>query len=358
MNRKRETQIFSRISLLDKLLFTKHLAVMLKSGINIAESIESIAISTKSNKFHEVLMQVALDIRNGQSLAKALKKHPRVFGNFFVSLIEVGEESGTLDQSLSYLAEQLAKEYTLSKKIQGALLYPSIVIVAVIVVGIGMSLFVLPQLTNLFNSLEVTLPLTTKILLYFSELMKNHGYTLVLTFIALVATFRVIIRLPLFKPRWDRVILSFPIFGELLQNQQLSSICRNLGIMLRSGLPLTKSLAIQQDSTQNCTFRDYIIRLEKAVDKGKDMGTELTQGNYSKFSEVAVKMIAVGEKTGKLEEVFLYLGDFFEEEVDNTAKNLSVLLEPVVLIIIGLFVGFVALAIISPIYELTGSIKR
>lgn len=357
MKSKRDVQILSNISFLDKLLFTKHLAVMLKSGINIAEALESIAISTKSNKFHEVLMQVTLDIRNGQSLTNALKKHPKVFSNFFVSLISVGEESGTLDENLSYLSQQLSKEYTLSKKIQGALLYPTIVVVAVILVGIGMSLFVLPQLTTLFTSLDVSLPITTRILLYFSDLMKNHGVIITLSFIALAIIFRALIHLPLFKPKWDRIILSLPIFGDLIQNQHLSSICRNLGIMLKSGLPITKALAIQHDSTENYTFRDYIRRLEKAVDRGKDMGTELQEGSYSKFSEVAVKMIAVGEKTGKLDEIFLYLGDFFEEEVDNTAKNLSVLLEPIVLLLIGLFVGFVALAIISPIYELTGSIR-
>lgn len=358
MKSKRSAQILSSISFLDKLLFTKHLSVMLKSGINIAEALESIAISTKSNKFHEVLVQVTLDIRNGQSLAIALKKHPMVFSNFFVSLISVGEESGTLDKSLSYLSQQLSKEYSLKKKIQGALLYPTIVIVAVILVGIGMSLFVLPKLTTLFTSLDVTLPLTTKILLYFSNLMKNHGLIITLSFIAFIITFREFIHLPFFKPKWDSLILSFPIFGQLIQSHQSSSMFRNLGIMLRSGLPITKALAIQHDSTENYAFRDYVMRLEKAVDKGKDMGTELQQGNYSKFPELAVKMISVGEKTGKLDEVFLYLGDFFEEEVDNTAKNLSVLLEPIVLIIVGLLVGFVALAIISPIYELTGSIKK
>jgi len=358
MSKKRSTQILSRVTFLDKLLFAKHLAVMLKSGINIAEAIESIAISTKSNKFNKVLTQVSADIANGQSLAKALKKHPKVFSNFFVSLIEVGEGSGTLDQSLSYLAEHLAKEYALSKKIQGALLYPTIVLVAVTLVGIGMSLFVLPQLTNLFNSLDVDLPITTVILLYFSNLMKNHGIFIISSLIGIIILLRILILQPFFRQKWDRFILSLPLFGELIVNQQVSSICRNLGIMLKSGLPITRSLAIQHESTENYVFKNYLIQLQKSVNKGKEMGKELDEGSYSKFPEVAIKIIAVGEKTGKLDEVFLYLGDFFEEEVDNTAKNLSVILEPIVLLIIGLFVGFVALAIISPIYELTGSIRR
>lgn len=358
MNKKRSAQILSKVTFLDKLLFTKHLSIMIKSGITISDALDSLASQTKSNKFNEVLTTVAKDIKNGQALAKSLQKHPKVFDNLYVSLIEVGEQSGTLEESLSYLATQLAKEYSLHKKIQGALLYPTIVIVSVILVGAGMSLFVLPKLTDLFTSLDVTLPLTTQILLFFSNLMKHHGVIIISSFVITIVFMRGFIKLPIIRPKWDRLTLSFPIFGELLQNQQLSSLCRNLGIMLKSGLPLTRTLEIQYVATNNFVFKNYIKKLQDSVDKGKEMGTELDTGNYSKFSPIAVKMIAVGEKTGKLDEVFLYLGDFFEEEVDNIAKNLSVVLEPIILLAIGLIVGFVALAIISPIYELTGSIKK
>ncbi len=358
MNQKRSVQILSKVSFIDKLLFTKHLSIMLKSGISIAEAVDTLALQTKSNKFNKVLTQVSRDIKNGQSLAKSLKKHPKIFDTVYLSLIEVGEESGTLEDSLTYLSSQLAKEYSLHKKIQGALLYPTIVLVAISVVGMGMSLFVLPKLTDLFTSLGVELPITTKILLYFANLMKNYGTLIVIGFIVVLSLFRIFITLPFIRPKWDRIILSLPILGELLQNQQLSSVCRNLGVMLKSGLPITKALSIQQVATSNYVFKDYVKSLQKSVDKGREIGIELDEGNYSKFSPIAIKMIAVGERTGKLDEVFLYLGDFFEEEVDNIAKNLSVVLEPIILLVIGVIVGFVALAIISPIYDLTGSIKR
>jgi type IV pilus assembly protein PilC len=358
MNQKRNVQIFSKVGFLDKLLFTKHLSIMIKSGITISDAIETLASQTKSNKFNKVLTAVTKDVKNGQTLAKSLQRHPKVFDNFYISLIEVGEQSGTLEDSLNFLANQQTKEYSLHKKIQGALLYPTIVLVAITIVGMGMSLFVLPKLTDLFTSLGVKLPLTTQILLFFANLMKNHGALIIIGFFITLSWLRFFITLPFVRPKWDRIILSLPILGELLQNQQLSSICRNLGVMLKSGLPITKSLSIQTVATSNYVFKDYIKRLQKSVDKGKEMGIELDEGNYSKFSGVAVKMIAVGEKTGKLDEVFLYLGDFFEEEVDNTAKNLSVVLEPIILLGVGLLVGFVALAIISPIYELTGSIKK
>lgn len=349
--------ILDRISFLDKLLFTKHLAMMVKSGITLSEAVETIASQTPSKKFHKTLTEISDDIKNGNSFPQALKKHPKVFNQFYITLTEVGEESGTLDENLKYLADQLAKEYTLKKKVQGALLYPTIVLVAVSLVGIGMSIFVLPQLADLFETLSVELPITTKILLFFANTMKNYGIFVISGFVALIILFRIFIKLPIIRPKWDSFLLSFPIFGPLLQNKELTSLCRNLGVMLKSGLPIIKALEVEYLGTENLVFKGYLEKIQKSVNKGKEIRDELDQGNYSRFSPIAVKMIGVGEKTGKLDEAFLYLGDFFEDEVDNTAKNLSVVLEPIILLVIGLVVGFVALAIISPIYNLTGSIK-
>lgn len=350
-------QILGGVSFVEKLLFTKHLLIMIKSGITISEAIEAIASQTKSANFRHSLEDIGRDIRNGQTLAKSLSKHPKIFSQFFVSLVEIGEESGTLDTSLEYLVKQLTEENSLRKKIQGAMLYPTIVITAITLVGMGMSLFVLPKLVDLFSTLDVKLPITTQILLFFANLMKNHGVIIVVGFIISIVLIRIFISLPFVRPLWDRVILSFPIFGVLIQNREQSLMCRNLGIMLKSGLPITKALNIGYLACGNYVFKDYIKRIQKSVDKGKEIASELSLGHYSKLSPLAIKMIGVGEKTGQLDESLLYLSDFFDEEVDNTAKNLSVVLEPIILLVIGLMVGFVAMAIISPIYELTGSIK-
>lgn len=358
MQKSNSIQFLDKVRFLDKLLFTKHLAMMIKSGITLSEAIDAIASQTQSPKFRKVLNDIGQDIRNGKSFPASLKKHPKVFDRFYIVLTEVGEESGTLSESLDYLAHQLAKDYALRKKIQGALLYPTIVLVSVGLVGIGMSLFVLPQLTDLFESLNVELPITTRILLFFSNLMKNFGIFIIAGFFGLIILFRMAIKLPIIRPKWDMATLSFPIFGPLLENGQLASLCRNLGVMIKSGLPITKALEVEYEGTGNLVFKEYVGRLQKSIARGKEMQQELTEGNYSRFSPIAVKMIGVGEKTGKLDEAFLYLGDFFEDEVDNSAKNLSVVLEPIILLIIGLVVGFVALAIISPIYDLTGSIKK
>lgn len=351
-------QLFSRVSFLDKLLFTKHLAVMLKSGITIADAIDTLAAQSRSDAFRNMMLDVARNVKNGQSLAKSLARHPRMFDKFYVSLIEVSEQSGTLEQNLAFLAGQLAKDYALRKKIQGAMLYPAIVFTAITIVGASMSLFVLPKLIDLFESLDVELPITTKILLFIAHIMQNYGYFVIGGFFGAIVAIRAITQMPAVKPHWHKFLLSLPLLGPFLENEQLASMCRNLGVMLKSGLPIRRALEVQEQASTNLVFAAYISAIGKAVAKGKTIEDELLSGRFSKISPIAVRMIGVGEKTGKLDETLLYLGDFFDDEVDNTAKNLSTVLEPVILLIIGAVVGFVALAIISPIYELAGSIHR
>lgn len=347
-----------RITLIDKVLFTKHLSVMLKSGIPLDEAVISIRDQTKNTNFKEVLDDIVKELQNGQSLEKALSRHPKVFDKIYLSLVAVGEKSGSLEENLEYLATQLRKSYEFNKRVSGAMLYPKLVLVSSLIMGGSMALFVLPQLFDLFTSLDVALPLSTKILLFVANLMKNYGFFIVGGIIILGVCFSLFIRTKVFKPKWHQVILSFPKFGELNQNVELTNICRNLGIMLKSGLTIITALETQRDATENLVYKDYLEKLRVAIDKGKKLSEEMISQKFKYVPSIVPKMISVGEGTGKLDEVFIYLGDFFEEEVDDATKNLSSTLEPILLLVIGAVVAFMALAIISPIYQLTGGIKR
>lgn len=357
MKQPAQLQFLSRVTFLDKLLFTKHLSIMIKSGVTIVEALEILTSQTKSPAFKKILEAVSADVKNGKSLSQALEKHPTAFDTFFTSIIEIGETSGTLDQSLLYLSEQLAKDYAFRKKIQGAMLYPMIVLVAASIVGMGVSLFVLPQLVELFSGFEVELPLSTQILIFIAKSMESYGILIFIYIGILLVFFRLLLTLTKIRPYWHQALFMLPIFGKILQNSELTSFCRNLGIMLKSGIPITKALSIEAKITTNIVFQKYIHDMLDAVDKGTLLSTELESGKYTKIPLIATKMIAVGEKTGKLEETFLYLGDFFEDEVDDATRNISTIIEPVMLLVIGLVVAFVALSIISPIYELTASVK-
>lgn len=351
-------QLFQHVTFLDKLLFTKHLSILIESGITIVESLDILAEQTASPAFKQVITAVSSDIKNGQTFTSALSRHPEVFDTLYVSLMEVGEKSGTIDTNLAYLASQLSKEYAFRKKIKGALMYPTIVFVAATIVGFSISIFVLPKLIDLFQGFDVALPLTTQILLWFANVMKFFGIFILIAFIGLVFLIRYLISLPSVKPVWENIVLSLPIVGPLIVNAELSLLCRSLGIMLKSGLPITTALEIQAKISSNAVFVTYAESLLSAVTNGKSVSQELEGGGYDKVPIIMTKMIAVGERTGNLDKTFAYLGEFFEEELDDSTKNLTTMIEPIMLLFVGLIVAFVALAIISPIYQLTGSIKK
>lgn len=360
--------LLSRVKFLDKLLFTKHLSVIIKSGIAIFEALESLTDQTRARAFKNVLSAVFKDVQNGQALAVALKKHPRVFDQFYISMVEVGEEAGTLEESLEFLAKQLAKDYALRQKIKGAMMYPALVFIATAVMGGFISLYILPQLVDFFAAFETELPLPTKILLFFANLMKNYGIILAGSFLAFSFLGYLIIRSKHIKPVWHKLILKAPLFGNLLAYGQLARFSRNLGTLLKSGVPISRGLKTTSQTLNNLAYKNSLKIAQSEVSKGKPLATslEMTKSYADRhvflstelYPGIVTKMVAVGEKTGKLEETLLYLSEFYEDEIDEFSKNLTTILEPVLLITIGLVVGFVALAIISPIYELTGSIRR
>lgn len=353
-----QINLTNRVSFLEKLLFTKHLAVMIKSGIILSEALETLIEQTKSSVFKKVLTSVLKDIENGQTLGKALEKHPQVFDQFYISMIEVGEEAGRLEENLDFLAKQLSKDYTLRKKIQSAMFYPLLVFIATFTMGGFISLFVLPKLVDFFASFRVELPLTTKILLFVANLMKYHGILIFICMGIFLMSFMALIQIKDIKRVWHRIILHLPLFGQILAYNQLARFSRNLGTLLQSGVPIVNSLETTGKTLSNLTFSEAMIKVKDDVKKGKTLADALDNFRQQLFPPIVIKMVAVGEKSGKLEETLLYLGDFYDDEIDNITKNLSTILEPILLIIIGIIVGFVALAVISPIYELTGSIRR
>lgn len=298
------------------------------------------------------------DVKNGQSLAKSLRKHPEVFNQFYVSLVAVGEESGTLEENLTFLSAQLAKDNALRKKIQGAMLYPGIVLTATLIMGTFIALFVLPKLVEFFESFEVELPLPTKILLFVSQVASNYGLLILAVAIALIIGFRIAISRPFFKAKWHHFLLRIPFLGGLVGYGQIARFSRNFGTLMKSGVPISRSLEITTDTLSNLKFKSDLAEVGKALQKGKGIGDTLSSNKYFEYPPIVSRMIQIGEKTGKLDETLLYLSDFYEDEIDTLSKNLSTIIEPVLLISIGLLVGFVAVSIISPIYELTGSIRR
>jgi type II secretory pathway component PulF len=348
--------LFNSVSFRDKLFFTKHLSIMTRAGIPITEALYTLMSQTKSPYFKEILSHSIEEIKNGQSLAATFKKYPKIFDQFYISLLEVGEQSGTMEKNLSFLAKQLNKDFQLRQKIKGAMLYPGLVFGAASVMGGFIAFFILPQLVDFFDAFQIELPLTTRILLFFANTLKNHSPLLLGGIIGGLGLILAILRIPAVVPVWHRFLLKLPLFGKLIGYGQLSRFSRNLGILLQSGVPVTTSIQVTAKTLSNLKFKNDLVQVGQHLVKGKEIGNSLD--NYSEYPPLVSKMISVGEKTGHLDETLIYLSDFYEEEIDNISKNLTTVLEPIMLLFIGLIVGFVALAIISPIYELTSSIRQ
>ncbi|MGB2791330.1 MAG: type II secretion system F family protein [Candidatus Moraniibacteriota bacterium] len=348
----------SHIRLSDRAMFAKHLSMMLKSGISLPEALRVLEMETKLPIFQRVLQSVCTDVERGKKLAEALRIHQKDFDPFFVSVVEVSEESGTLSENLEFLAKQLSKEDALHKKIQGILLYPALILVVAAIMGSFISIFILPKLIDLFDSLDVTLPWSTRALLWFAALMKAHGFLIITSCIGFFAMLRFAVHTRLVEAKWHMFLLSLPIIGTFLSAVSLGRLFRGLGIMMRSGLPLVHALGVEEQSLTNRVFQRYARELKEGVSTGTELSVLLERSGFRHVPPLATKMVAVGERTGKLDESFFFLSRFFDEEVDTVAKRFSTLLEPTLLFAIAGIVLFIALSIITPIYSLTGSLQR
>ncbi|MEI8097080.1 MAG: type II secretion system F family protein [Candidatus Moraniibacteriota bacterium] len=346
------------VSHVEKLLFTRELAVLLKSGVSLGDSLESLQDKSHRGGMRDIIDGVLHDVQNGQLLSHALSRFPKVFDQLYLNLVRIGETSGTLKENLDFLSRQLEGSYTLRKKIQSIILYPTIVLTMAFVLGAGISVFILPRLISLFSSFDVVLPLSTRILLQISAFMSSYGVAFFVTLFFFFFLFRVFIVLPKVRPYWHQFLLSLPGLSGFFQDIAVAHFCRDMGVMIESGLPILEALLIEEKVMENRAIAKLIASLAIAVSEGKTIADELSKDRYKLISPLAVKMIASGEKTGKLGETFLFLDTFFEAEVDRRIKNMTVFFEPILLLIIGLLVAFLALAILTPIYSLTGSVKR
>lgn len=350
--------MFGRVSLIEKTLFTQELSIYLKSAVPLHEALTTLSQHEKLRSFQDIILEICKNIENGQTLTHALSRFPNVFDKLYVSLVEVGEVSGTLPSSLEHLAMFLERAYATRRKIQGIFLYPCIVISVALITGAFITVYILPQLVRLFNSFQTTLPLSTRLLLGFSEFIQRHGWTVAAVIIAVGIVLRLIFIAELAQRSWQRGLLHLPFIGGFLRQYYTASFFHDMGVLLKSSVPVAQAFSVETHSHRNETFRQAARELELALQEGKTLWETIETRFPALFPPMVVKMLAVGERSGKLEETFFYLSNFFDAEVERSIKNFTILLEPLLLIIIGGMVAFIATAILTPIYSLTGSLHR
>ncbi len=345
-----------RVSLTERALFAKHLAIMLRSGLTLTEAL-SVARDASRGKLRSVIGAVLTAAERGRPLSAALGDHPHVFPRFFVEAIRAGEASGTLSENLENVAVALEKEKELVMKVRGAMMYPMVVLAAALLLGLGVAFFILPKIIPLFEGLRVNLPLSTRVLIAFSHVVDDYGLWLFGGVIAGVVALIILLRSAFLRPVVHSLILRLPVVGPIVRGSNLVRMTRTLGMLLKGGLPVDEAIAITRDAASNVHFRSALGAVAERVSKGAKLSEGLAE--YPKLFPVIVsRMVGVGEESGRFEDTLFYLAHFYEAEVDNATKNLATAIEPLLLLLIGIVVGGLALAIITPIYEITGNIQR
>jgi type IV pilus assembly protein PilC len=346
----------NKVSLKEKVFFTRNLKVMISAGISLPRSLRTLAEITKNKRFKKVLSEIVEEINKGQSFSVALKKYPDVFSELFCSLIKAGEESGTMEESLKNLTMQMDRQNELRSKIIGAMAYPVVVISAMIGIGIMMLVMVIPKLSETFADMGVELPMTTKIVMNFGNFMAQKWYLVILIVVLSVFFFKIFISRPFGKKIADKISLKIPIISPLIQKTNSAYTVRTIGSLINSGVPIVSALEITAGILGNFYFRDALLGSAEQVRKGKKLSEALKHyGNL--YPLVVLQMIEVGEETGETSDILQKLAVFFEEEVADTTKNLSSIIEPILMLLIGGAIGFFAVSMMQPMYSVMGTIK-
>jgi len=347
MNRHRAT-----LHLKEQILLFKQLGLLMQGGISITGSLQTIRDSTKKRKLRYITQHLIQEIEKGRPLSTALLQLPKTFHLTAANLIEIGELSGTLAHSLIVTADELHQNHVVRKKVIAALIYPAIIVVATGgVIGL-LIFFVFPKVLPIFASVNAKLPLTTRLLVQSNILIKNHLWYVVSGIALMILGIWSSLALKKLKKPRDRLLLALPFIGTIVKNYILAHFCRTLGQLLQNQVPIIKAVVITADTTKNVIYKQRIIALSMALNRGYSMAKFL-ENEEALFPPKLRQLVLVGEKSGTLSDNLIFLGRLYEEEIQDSLNKIGIIVEPAMMIAIGGLVGFVAVSIITPIYQIT-----
>lgn len=349
VEKKEKFTMFSGVSLKDKMMFAQYLGVMLSSGLSLPKALEVISNQTKNARFRRILGKLSEDVKMGNGFADSLAKYP-VFDELSVNMVRVGEASGNLEEVLGMLANQLEKEHTLLSRVRGAMYYPAVIVLVMIAVGIAMMMYVVPKLTTVFSDIQTTLPLSTRIIIAVSDYMSNHQLIVLSGIAAAVAGLVFFFKSRSGKKAASLIFFRVPIIKNVVIKVNNARFARIYSSLTKSGVSVVESLKIISRTLTNEAYRKALAQIGEEVEKGKPIHEGLAK--YPRiFPVLTVQMMEVGEETGKTVDVLQNLAKFYEGEISQITKNLSSIIEPVLMVIIGSAVGFFAISMILPMYS-------
>jgi type IV pilus assembly protein PilC len=340
----------------DKMMFARNLSVMTTSGLTIAKSVKNLSVQTENKKFSQILMRIYEDIRAGKNLSESMARFPGVFSELFVNMVKIGEIGGNLDETLQIVATQLEKEHNLKSKVRGAMIYPMVILVVMTGVAFLMLTYILPQITGVFSDMEVELPKSTQIIVGLSDFLVNHSILVIIMIASFVILGKVFLKTKVGKKALSFVILKLPAIKSMVIKINCARFSRIYSSLLKSGVSSVDSLKIVSNTLSNFYYKKAINDSVKEIQKGVDLSAIIGR-HKNIFPALVAQMIEVGEQTGETESILLKMAEFYEGQVDQATKNMSSIIEPVLMVIMGIGVGFFAVSMLQPMYGLMENIN-
>ena len=346
---------FNRVKGSDIILFTRQLSSMILTGLTLIESLELLKKQSDKPKMKKMLEDIINDVSEGRSFSQALSNHKEIFSPVYISLITAAEEGGLLDKVLARLADNLEKSDDMRKKVRSALFYPGIIISGVLIVIILMNIFVIPQLGDLYESLDLELPLTTKIVVTSSNLTRTFLPVFIIALVGGVVFLKRYIKTESGIKILDKFKLKLPVFGDIIKLSSFDEINRTLSLLVSSGSSLISAIKISADVSGNYYYKLALLDTANLVEKGAGLSVALE--NQKLFPPLMIQMVKVGEATGKIDESLLKVSEYFERDLELKVKNLTTAIEPILIIVLGISVAFLIISVITPIYGLISQIQ-
>lgn len=340
----------NRVKAKDIVIFSRQFSVLISANVAMVQALKILVDQTTNINLKMVVSEVADEVDAGSSLSETLSKRPNIFSNFYVSVIKSGETSGKLDEVLSYLADEMEKDYDMMSKIKGAMIYPVFVLCSLVVVGIVMMIFVVPKLTSILTESGAKLPLTTRILIGTSGFMTRYWWLLLAIIVVLIAAFRWYINRPRGRRQFDYIKLKLPIFGHLFQLIYLVRFTRSMNTLIVGGVTISNSLKVAAEVVGNRIYQELIEQTIKEVEDGNSISSVFI--NSKTIPKMVSQMLSIGEKTGKMDIILERITNFYGREVSNIVANLMTLMEPLIMVVMGVAVGMMVAAVILPMYNL------
>ena len=344
-----------KISKKDLAIFFRQLAVMIDSRVPVVQSLLSLASQSTNAGFRDKITKVSEMIEEGKSLSESFSFFSEIFDVFCISLIKSGEATGKISGSLYYLSKHLEREHDIGSKVKGAMVYPIVILSFLAVVIIVIMTFVMPKLVVMIKEIGGEIPLTTRILIGFYDFLIHYGWIISIAFLGLITFLTYYLKTEEGKKVYDKIAIKFPFIGQFLGKIFLAGFAENLSILVAAGLPVTQALKITKDTINNFVYREIVGEIEKDVSEGAKISSVLVK-YPERIPAFVVQMVKVGEETGKLDTTLIEIVNFYQKEITNMVNNIMTIIEPILIIILGLGVAFLAISVLSPMYGMIGSL--